>query len=79
MCRAFEVLEEKGSEKKLIVQICRKLEKGKSVQVIADELEEPEENVAIICAAASKFAPEYDVEKILEIIRKQKVKVSDII
>ncbi len=70
MCRAFEVLEErgekKGLEKHLIAQICRKLVKGKPVSVIADELEEPEENVARICAIASNFAPEYDAEKILE-------------
>ena len=36
---------EEGQAQKLITQIRKKLEKGKSVEVIADELEEPEESI----------------------------------
>ena len=78
MCRAFEVLEErgekrgikkgieKGIEKQLVPQIIKKLIKGKPVWVIADEVEEGEEYVSGICAIASEFAPEYNVDAILK-------------
>ena len=55
-----------GQDKKLIVQICRKLRKGKSVESIAEELEEDVSVVVNICDIASAFAPDYDEEKILE-------------
>ena len=70
MCRAFEVLEERGEkrgiEKQLVTQIIKKLIKGKPVWVIADEVEEGEEYVSGICAIASEFAPEYNVDAILK-------------
>lgn len=42
----------------------RKLKKNKSVQNIANELEEDLEKVSRICETVSKYAPEYDCEKI---------------
>ena len=53
-----------GEEKLLIKQVCRKLKKNKSVQTIAEELEEDLDKVSRICEAASKHAPEYDCDKI---------------
>ncbi len=53
-----------GEEKLLIKLVCRKLKKNKSVQSIADELEEDLEKVRKICEAASGHAPEYDCDKI---------------
>ena len=61
---------EKGTEIKLIEMICRKLSKNKSVEQIADELEENIENIRSICEVAQKFAPEYDKEKIYESIKR---------
>lgn len=61
---------EKGTEIKLIEMVCRKLSKNKSVEQIADELEENIENIRSICEVAQKFAPEYDKEKIYESIKK---------
>lgn len=53
-----------GEKKLLIKQVCRKLKKNKSVQIIAEELEEDLDKVSRICEAASKYAPEYDCDKI---------------
>lgn len=58
--------EERGSDLKLISQICRKLKKNKEPAMIAEELEEDFEIVEHICEVAAKFAPEYDIEKIYE-------------
>ena len=55
---------EQGEETKLISQICKKLQKHKSAAVIAEELEEPEERVSLICETARRFAPDYDVDEI---------------
>ena len=69
---SYEEGEQAGVEKeiKLIEMVCRKLSKNKSVEQIADELEENIENIRSICEVARKFAPEYDKEKIYESIKK---------
>ncbi|MCM1170796.1 MAG: hypothetical protein NC393_01590 [Clostridium sp.] len=59
---------EQGKTKKLITQICRKKQKSKSPEVIAEELEEDFEQVKRIYDIADRFAPEYDVEKIYEML-----------
>ena len=56
---------EEGREETLVTLICKKLVKGKSVPVIADEVEEPEEYVSKVCEIASKYLPNYDVQKII--------------
>ena len=55
---------EQGEEFKLITQIIKKLKKGKPIDRIAEDLEENPEVIEKICAAAEKFAPDYDLEKI---------------
>ena len=45
---------EKGEFLKLIKMVCRKLEKGKSPETIAEELDEEAELIDGICAAATK-------------------------
>ncbi|MBR6159980.1 MAG: Rpn family recombination-promoting nuclease/putative transposase [Lachnospiraceae bacterium] len=80
MGRAFELLVEqgieqgidKGVDKHAIELICKKLKKGKDVATIADEIEESEEYVSNICKIAEEYAPEYDVDKILEKLWEQK-------
>ena len=57
---------EDGKIAKLIEQICRKLKKNKSPEMIADELEEDLAVVEHICEVAETFAPEYDVEEIIK-------------
>jgi hypothetical protein len=56
---------EEGEERQLIKMVCRKLRKGKSVELIADELEEDEARIKAICDAAEAFAPDYDEEKVI--------------
>ena len=57
----------------LLRMVCRKLAKGKSVDMIADELEEDEETIKEICEVAKKYAPDYDAEAICkEFMEKMK-------
>ncbi len=57
---------EEGRTDLLVSQVCKKLRKGKSIAQIADELEEDEMRITVICKEAEKFAPEYDEEKVSE-------------
>ena len=57
----------------LISQVVRKLRKGKSVEQIADELEEDTVMIAPICKAAEEFAPEYDEEKVFRKLISEEV------
>ncbi len=55
---------ERGSDMKLITQICLKLQKGKTPGQIADDLEEELSVVESIYEIARKFAPSYDYDEI---------------
>ena len=57
---------------KKIPQVVKKLQKDKSVAEIADDLEEKEEVIAPIYEAALSMKPDYDVEKIYELLEKNK-------
>uniref|UniRef100_UPI003FF1193A hypothetical protein n=1 Tax=Roseburia sp. TaxID=2049040 RepID=UPI003FF1193A len=46
--------------------VLRKLQKGKSAELIAEELEENPETVAHICTAAEKCATMTDTERVYE-------------
>lgn len=62
----LEIGIEKGAQRKLIEQICKKLVKGKSVETIADELEEDYSAVKSVCDIAASFAPNYDADEIFK-------------
>ena len=66
MCRAAAAIVEKGMAKKLISQVCRKMSKGKSVEEIADDLDENIDSIRDIYNIALEFKPEYDTEKIYD-------------
>lgn len=53
-----------GIQKAVIQMICKKLRRGKSTEMIADELEEDPEFIDRVCRIAEKYAPEYDCEQI---------------
>ena len=55
-----------GEEQLLFRQICTKLKKGKTPEVIAEELEEDFSKIQSICETAEEFAPEYDWKKVME-------------
>lgn len=57
---------EEGEQRKLIQQVCKKLEKNVAVSEIADMLEEDVETIQEISNVASKYAPEYDIDRIME-------------
>ena len=69
---ATEEGKEIGERQKVISQVVKKLQKDKSVAEIADDLEEKEEDIAPIYEAALSMKPDYDVEKIYEILEKNK-------
>ena len=48
----------------LISQVCKKIAKGKSVEVIAENLEEEPGTIQRIYETAKDFALDYDVEQI---------------
>ena len=64
---------EEGADFALISLICRKLQKGKTIDVIAEELEQEPEHIEMICQIAERFAPEYDVEKIYDELQAVRV------
>ena len=84
MCKAWEEQKNEGRElgreegrelgerQKIISLIVKKLKKDKSVAEIADDLEEKEEVIAPIYEAALSMKPDYDVEKIYELLEKNK-------
>ena len=55
-----------GEEQRLFRQVCTKLKKGKTPEVITEELEEDLSTIRSICEAAEEFAPEYDWKKVME-------------
>ena len=59
-----------GQELKLIGQVCKKIKKNKTAKQIAYELEEEITDIEKIYAVAEKFAPDYDVKKIYEALKK---------
>lgn len=61
---------EEGGLLKLISQVCRKMQKGKNADIIAEELEEELDMVETICRVAVDFAPEYDALAIYNEIQK---------
>ncbi len=70
---ATEEGKEIGERQKIISQVVKKLQKDKSVAEIADDLEEKKEEViAPIYEAALSMKPDYDVEKIYELLEKNK-------
>lgn len=62
-----EIHKEEGEKIALIKQVCKKLEKEKTIPQMADELEAEESEIQRIVEAAKEFAPEYDAEKIYEV------------
>ena len=64
-----------GAEKKLIIQICRKLQKGKTPEQIAEELDEELSDVKRICRAAEACRPYYDCDAIYERMKGTAVKI----
>ena len=57
---------QKGMQEKEIALIVKKVRRGKNLQTIADELEEPVDEVRKIYEAVMIAAPDYDIKMIRE-------------
>ena len=57
---------EEGALKEIIAAVCKKMVKGKSVEQIADELEQEPGRISRIYHIAGKYAPAYDQEAICQ-------------
>ena len=55
-----------GEQKNKVILICKKLQKGKSLDVIADEMETDRDSIDAVFAVIQRFAPDYDMEKVLD-------------
>ena len=60
-----------GENRKLISLVCRKLIKHRSAEQIAEALEEDPVLIAKIVAAAEQCAPDYDEDKVYEVLMKE--------
>ena len=60
-----------GQRHHLIEGVCKKLRKGKNVEIIAEELDEDINIIEEVCEIAKKYAPEYDIEEILKAEQKK--------
>ena len=74
MCNYSDIVEERGIEKGKLIQlidcVCKKLRKGKTIELIAEELEEEVDVIEKIYETAKKYAPECDVEEILKAVQE---------
>lgn len=66
---AYDTGLNEGALREVITIVCKKLDKKKSVQEIADFLEEDVRLIRKIYDAAEKYAPEYDTEAIYQEIK----------
>ena len=54
----------KGQADTLVRMVCKKLQKGKCLSEIAEELETAEDEIHRIVEIAKRYEPEYDIEAI---------------
>lgn len=59
-----------GAELLLISMVCKKLQKGKSAEEIAADLEEELSGIEAICEVAKALAPDYDADAIYRLLHK---------
>lgn len=61
-----------GREEKLLMLICKKIQKGKSIEQIADELEEDVETIQPLYEIVLRYAPDYNMSDILNEVMTSK-------
>lgn len=70
--------EKNGDLKRLVSLVCKKMKKNKTLEEIAEDLEEESTVIEPFYRAAEKFAPEYDTESVFEyIIQKRNLKETE--
>lgn len=79
MCNLSDAIEERGiqqgirqgEEQKLIELICRKVRKGKSLEVIAEELEEEASDISPIYDVVLQTVPDYDCAQVYALLHNK--------
>ena len=56
---------EEGKDIKLVEQVCKKMQKGKTVQEIAEELEEEQGKIEIIFQVALKYHANLEAKEMI--------------
>lgn len=69
---------EEGQYIQLIKMVCRKLQKGKNENTIADELDEDIGLITKVCQAAAQAAPNYDCDEIYNLLNLDKTDDNEI-
>ena len=67
----LDFIENRGEERHLVEQICKKLRRGMEVEQIANEVENDVVRVQMICNIAERFAPDYDVKEVFDAVEKE--------
>lgn len=62
----------KGDLRRLVFQICKKMKKNKTIEEIAEDLEEESSVIEPFYRVAEKFAPDYDPESVFEQIMQKR-------
>ena len=70
VCKAFADYKLEGKQEHFIMLVCKKLQKNKSAEIIAEEVEEELSDVERIIAA-QKQVGSYDVEEICKALEKR--------
>ena len=70
VCDLLDAVEEvgvkRGLNQQIIKQVCIRLKRSKTAEIIAEELEEDIVLIQEMCDVAMDFGPEYDIEKVYE-------------
>ncbi len=69
-----EIILEQGELISIVSLVCRRLRQGDTPQTIREFIGEDSIDVGQICEIAAKYAPEFDVKRIIEDIKAQRVK-----
>ena len=69
---AYDQAKAEGEMSILVSLICRKLQKGKNVLQIAEDLDEDVDEIEFIFNIAAKYAPDYDADRVLKAVLEKK-------
>lgn len=69
---AYDQARTEGKMSVLVSQVCRKLQKGKNVLQIAEDLDEDVDEIEFIFNIAAKYAPDYDADRVLKAVLEKK-------
>ncbi len=69
---AYDQAKAEGEMSILVSLVCRKIQKGKNVLQIAEDLDEDVDEIEFIFNIAAKYAPDYDADRVLKAVLEKK-------